>query len=77
MYILVNKNTVYPNHVLHPEVIPTLNDVSSELNRRRNVHFPESIEYDTLETEMPMDKASSLHDELQRAVQHRYGNNYF
>lgn len=61
----------YPNHVLHPEVIPSLNDVSDELNKRRNIHSHDPLAAETLETEMPMVHASSLAEELQRAVENR------
>ncbi|CAF3381575.1 unnamed protein product [Rotaria socialis] len=67
----IHKPPVYPNHVLHPEVIPSLNDVSSELSRRSNVHLSDSLALETLETEMPMEIASRFHDELQRAVKNR------
>ncbi|CAF1202772.1 unnamed protein product [Rotaria sordida] len=67
----IDKQSSYPSYVLHPEVIPSLNDVSNELNKRRNVHCNDSLALETLELEMPMDIASSLQDEVERAVQHR------
>lgn len=70
--ILVGKALVYPNHVLHPEVIPSLNDVPAELIKRRNIRFTDPAGFDSFETELPMAIASSLQDELERAVQHRF-----
>ncbi|CAF3372205.1 unnamed protein product [Rotaria sp. Silwood1] len=67
----INKESIYPTYVLHPEVIPSLNDVPKELNKRRNVYCNDSLVLETLEAEMPMDIASSLQDELERAVQNR------
>jgi hypothetical protein len=69
---LVNKQPNYPNHILHPEVIPSLNDVPDELNKRRNIRFIDPLALENYETEMPMVIASSLQDELQRAVQNRF-----
>jgi hypothetical protein len=72
LFILVNKQPSYPNHILHPEVIPSLNDVSDELNKRRNIRYNDPLLLETFETEIPMVMASSLQDELQRAVQNRF-----
>ena len=69
--ILVAKPPVYPNHVLHPEVIPSFKDVPAELIKRRNTRFTDPAAIDSFEAEMPMAIASSLHEELERAVQHR------
>jgi hypothetical protein len=74
--LLVNKQLSYPNHILHPEVIPSLNDVPDELNKRRNIRFNDPLALENYETEMPMVIASSLQDELQRAVQNRFGGNF-
>ena len=71
MNILVAKPPIYPNHVLHPEVIPSFKDVPAELNKRRNIRFIDPTAIDSFEAEMPMAIASSLQDELERAVQHR------
>jgi len=76
-FILGNKQPVYPNHVLHPEVIPSLNDVEVELKKRRNIRFNDPLALDTFETEMPLEIASSFHDELQRAVENRFKINSF
>jgi hypothetical protein len=70
--ILVNKQSSYPNRILHPEFIPSLNDVPAELNKRRNIRLPDPLSLETYETEIPMVVASSLQDELQRAVQNLY-----
>jgi hypothetical protein len=72
--ILVNKQSSYPNHVLHPEVIPSLNNVHDELKNRRHIRFndPSLQGLETFEADMPIEIASSLQDELQRAVQHRF-----
>jgi hypothetical protein len=67
----IAKPPIYPNHVLHPEVIPSLYEVPAELNKRRNIRFIDPLAIDSFETEMPMAIASSLQDELERAVQHR------
>ena len=69
---LVAKPPIYPNHVLHPEVIPSLNEVPAELNKRRNIRFTDPLAIDSFETEIPLAIASSLQDELERAVQHRF-----
>jgi hypothetical protein len=69
---LVVKTPFYPNHVLHPEVIPSLNEVPAELIKRRNIRFTDASIIDSFETEIPMAIASSLQDELDRAVQHRF-----
>lgn len=74
MFFLVNKQPSYPNHILHPEVIPSLNDVPAELNKRRNIRFHDPLSLETYETEIPMVVATSLQDELQRAVQNRLEN---
>ncbi len=71
-FLLVTKQQSYPNHILHPEVISSLNDVSDELNKRRNIRFNDPLALETYETEMPMVMASSLEDEVQRAVQNRF-----
>jgi hypothetical protein len=68
---LVAKPPVYPNHVLHPEVIPSLNEVPAELNKRRNIRFTDPLALDSFETEIPLAIASSFQDELERAVQHQ------
>jgi hypothetical protein len=70
--ILVGKAPIYPNHVLHPEVIPSLNEVPAELNKRRNTRFTDPLALDSFETEIPLAIASSLQDELERAVLHRF-----
>ena len=57
--------------MLHPEVIPSLNDVPAELIKRRNTRFQDPLALDSFETEIPLAIASSLQDELERAVQHR------
>jgi hypothetical protein len=49
-----------------------LNEVPAELNKRRNIRFTDPLALDSFETESPIAIASSLHDELERAVQHRY-----
>lgn len=67
----IGKPLIYPNHVLHPEVIPSFNDVPAELIKRRNTRFIDPLSLDSFETEIPLAIASSLHDELERAVQHR------
>ena len=69
---LVPKPLTYPNHVLHPEVIPSLNDVPAELIKRRNIRFTDPSTIDSLETDIPLEIASSLQDELERAVQNRF-----
>ncbi len=69
--LLVAKPPTYPNHVLHPEVIPSLNEVPAELIKRRNIRFTDPLAMDSFETEIPLAIASSLQDELERAVQHR------
>jgi hypothetical protein len=69
--LLVAKPLIYPNHVLHPEVIPSLNDVPAQLTKRRNVRFTDQSAIDSFETEIPLEIASSLQDELERAVQHQ------
>lgn len=74
IFILVNKQSSYPNHVLHPEVIPSLNNVHDELKNRRHMRFndPSFQALETFEADMPIEIASSLQAELQRAVQHRF-----
>ncbi|CAF0754118.1 unnamed protein product [Rotaria sp. Silwood1] len=67
----IAKPQIYPNHILHPEIIPSLNEVPAELIKRRNVRFNDPSAIDSFETEMPLEIASSLQDELERAVQHR------
>ncbi len=69
--MLVAKPPTYPNYVLHPEVIPSLNEVPAELIKRRNIRFTDPSTLDSFETEIPLAIASSLQDELERAVQHR------
>ncbi len=69
--LLVAKPPTYPNYVLHPEVIPSLNEVPAELIKRRNIRFTDPSTLDSFETEIPLAIASSLQDELDRAVQHR------
>ncbi|CAF2539815.1 unnamed protein product [Rotaria sp. Silwood2] len=71
----IEKQTIYPNYILHPEAIPSLNNVSQELNKRRNVHCNDPLMLETLETEIPMDIASLLQDEVERAVQNRTTSN--
>ena len=66
---LVNKQQSYPNHILHPEVIPSLNEVPDELNKRRNIRSNDPLAIENYEAEMPLLVASSLHEELRRAVQ--------
>ena len=70
--ILVNKKPVYPTHVIHPEAIPSLNEVSDELKKRRHIRFVDPLAMETLEGDMPLEKASSLQDEIQRAVQNGF-----
>lgn len=70
--LLVGKPLIYPNHVLHPEVIPSLNDVPAELIKRRNTRFLDPTNFDSFEAELPLAIATSLQDELERAVQHRF-----
>ncbi len=72
IFILVTTQPSYPNHILHPTIIPSLNDVPAELNKRRNVRFSDPLDLEAFETEIPMVVASSLQDELQRAVQNRF-----
>ncbi|CAF3574892.1 unnamed protein product [Rotaria sordida] len=67
----IAKPPIYPNHILHPEIIPSLNEVPAELIKRRNTRFNDPSVIDSFETEMPLEIASSLQDELERAVQHR------
>ena len=68
----MGRPVVYPNHILHPEVIPSFNDVPGDLIKRRNIRFTDPAGFDSFETELPMAIASSLQDELERAVQHRF-----
>ena len=68
---LVNKQQSYPNHILHPEVIPSLQDVPEQLQKRRNMHYTDPLEFEAEENELPIVPASSLQDEVQRAVQNR------
>ena len=74
IFILVSKQTSYPNHVLHPEVIPSLSNVHDELKQRRHIRFndPSFETLQAFEADMPIEIASSLQDELRRAVQHRF-----
>ncbi len=72
IFILVTTQPSYPNHILHPTIIPSLNDVPAELNKRRNVRFSDPLDLEAFETEIPIVVASSLQDELQRAVQNRF-----
>ncbi|CAF2480562.1 unnamed protein product [Rotaria sp. Silwood2] len=67
----IAKPPIYPNHILHPEIIPSLNEVPAELIKRRNIRFHDPSAIDSFETEIPLEIASSLQDELERAVQHR------
>lgn len=69
--ISVAKPPVYPNHILHPEIIPSLDEVPAELIKRRHKRFNDPSNIDSFESEMPLAIASSLQDELERAVQHR------
>jgi hypothetical protein len=62
----------YPNHILHPEVIPSLNEVPDELNKRRNIRFNDPLALENYEVEMPMVIATSLQEELRRAVENRF-----
>jgi hypothetical protein len=75
--ILVNRQPSYPKHVLHPEIIPALNSVSADLKKRRHIRFDDPSVMETFETEMPIEIASSLQDELQRAVQNRLDELFF
>lgn len=43
----------------------------AELIKRRNIRFTDPTAIDSFEAEMPLAIASSLQDELERAVQHR------
>ncbi|CAM4860969.1 unnamed protein product [Rotaria socialis] len=65
------KPPIYPNHILHPEIIPSLDEVPAELIKRRHKRFNDPSNIDSFEIEMPLAIASSLQDELERAVQHR------
>ncbi|CAF0916390.1 unnamed protein product [Adineta steineri] len=67
----IGRPVIYPNHVLHPEVIPSLNEVPAELIKRRNIRFTDPSTMDSFEVEMPLAIASSLQDELDRSIQHR------
>ncbi|CAF0860039.1 unnamed protein product [Didymodactylos carnosus] len=61
----------YPNHILHPEVIPSFKEVPLELNkRRRHVRGTTDLD-DPFDSEMPLEIASSLQEEVDRAVQSR------
>ena len=59
----------YPNHVLHPEVIPSLNDVPAELEKRRHARLMTSLILD--EDELDAD-ANATQEEFQRAVQNQF-----
>ncbi|CAF1205886.1 unnamed protein product [Adineta steineri] len=67
----INKQPVYPTYVLHPEAIPSFNEVPAELKKRRHIRFSNPLADDTFEIEMPLEMASSIPDELQSAVQNR------
>ncbi|UJR10172.1 hypothetical protein I4U23_014388 [Adineta vaga] len=70
-FVMMNKTPVYPKFVLHPEIIPSLNEVSDELKKRRHLRFSDESSLETFEADMPLEIASSLQDEIQRAVQNR------
>ncbi|CAF0907859.1 unnamed protein product [Adineta ricciae] len=69
--VIMNKKPVYPMYVIHPEAIPSLNEVSDELKRRRHIRFVDPLAMETFEGDIPLETASSLQDEIQRAVQNR------
>ncbi|CAF4182503.1 unnamed protein product, partial [Didymodactylos carnosus] len=64
----------YPNHILHPEVIPSFKDVPLELIRRRNVRATDLES--PFDSEMPLEIASSLQEEVERAVQSRAAQDF-
>ena len=49
-----------------------MNEVSDQLNKRRNIRFHHQLALETDENEMPLVVATSLEDEVQRAVQNRF-----
>lgn len=52
-------------------MIPSLQDVPEQLQKRRNLHYTNPLEFEGEESELPIVAASSLQDEVQRAVQNR------
>lgn len=62
----------YPSHILHPEEIPSLNEVPQQLNKRRNIRFQHPLALETDENELPLVAATSFQDEVQRAVQNLF-----
>ena len=61
----------YPNHVLHPEGIPSLSDVPDELRKRRHVRSADPLALESFDNELPTGTGNVLQDELQRAVQNQ------
>ena len=53
-------------------MIPSLNEVPDELNKRRNIRFNDPLALENYEVEMPMMIATSLQEELRRAVENRF-----
>ncbi len=53
-------------------MIPSLNEVPDELNKRRNIRFNDPLALENYEVEMPMVIATSLQEELRRAVENRF-----
>ena len=70
--LIVIKPPSYPNHILHPEIFPSLNEVPAELKKRRQVRGNDPMTPDDFENELPIAIATEFQDELQRAVQNRF-----
>jgi hypothetical protein len=68
---LAVKLPMYPKHVLHPEVTPSLHDVSAELYRRRHVRLLNRLTDDDSDVDSSNGIANVYHDDMAHAVDHR------
>ena len=70
--IIVNVQPINscPNHILHSETILSFKEVPDELNKHRDIHYNDSLSSEIFEADIPMYVATSLQDELQRALHH-------